>query len=84
FDQNSLENFFQQLNDADSGMGEIVRAKGIFRLGEKGILMELASGEFSSQPFGPVDQSKVSIIGKDLRREMIGAALERCVSAEAG
>ena len=82
FDQSSLETFFQELNAAKSKMGEIVRAKGIFRIGDKGMLMELASGEFSSQPIGQINQSKVSIIGAGLNREMIGAALERCVSGE--
>jgi hypothetical protein len=63
-------------------MGEIVRAKGLFRIGDRYILMELASGEFSSQPIGEFNQSKVSIIGKGLDREMLSAALERCVSGE--
>jgi G3E family GTPase len=79
FNQDSLETFFQELNATNSKMGEIVRAKGIFRIGNKGILMELASGEYSSQPVGELNQSKVSIIGKGLNREMIGAAFEQCV-----
>lgn len=82
FNQGSLETFFQELNAANSKMGEIVRAKGIFRTGDKGTLMELASGEYSSQPVGEFKQSKVSIIGKGLNREMIGAALERCALGE--
>jgi G3E family GTPase len=82
FDQSSLETFFQELNATKSKMGEIVRAKGIFRIGEKGMLMELASGEFSSQPIGEFNQSKVSIIGTGLNREMIGAALEQCLLGE--
>jgi G3E family GTPase len=82
FNQDSLETFFQELNANNSKMGEIVRAKGIFRIGDKGILMELASGEFSSQPVRQINPSKVSIIGKGLNREMIGAALERCLSGE--
>ena len=82
FNQDSLETFFQKLNATKSKMGEIVRAKGIFRTGDKGILMELASGEYSSQPDGEFKQSKVSIIGKGLNREMIGAALEQCVLGE--
>jgi len=81
FDRNALEAFFKKLNGANSGLGEIVRAKGIFRLGDRGVLMELASGEFSFQPMGKLKESKVSIIGKDLNRAMIGAALERCVAA---
>ena len=82
FEQDSLEKFFQELNAIDSKMGEIVRAKGIFRIADKGMLMELASGEFSSQPVAAFNQSKVSIIGQGLNREMIGAALKRCVSGE--
>jgi G3E family GTPase len=82
FDRGTLEDFFQQLNASESKMGEIVRAKGVFRIGTRYILMELASGEFSSQPIGKFNQSKVSIIGRGLNREMLGAALERCVSGE--
>jgi G3E family GTPase len=81
FDRNALEAFFQELNETNSGIGEIVRAKGIFRLGDRGILMELASGEFSSQPMGQLKESKVSIIGKEINREKISAALERCVAS---
>jgi G3E family GTPase len=82
FERGTLEDFFQELNASQSKMGEIVRAKGVFRIGARYILMELASGEFSSQPVGEFNQSKVSIIGKVLNREMIGAALERCASGE--
>ena len=80
FDRSALEAFFRELNESNSGIGEIVRAKGIFRLGDHGILMELASGDFSSQPMGQVKESKVSIIGKELNREKIAAALERCMA----
>jgi G3E family GTPase len=82
FDRGALEAFFRELNEPNSGIGEIVRAKGIFRLGDRGILMELASGEFSFQPMGQLKESKISIIGKKLKREMISAALERCVAKE--
>ena len=79
FDRGALEDFFQQLTAAQSQMGEIVRAKGVFRIGDKYILMELASAEFSSQPISRSGESKISIIGRGLDREMITAALERCV-----
>jgi G3E family GTPase len=79
FDRAALEDFFQQLTTARSQMGEIVRAKGVFRIGDKYILMELASAQFSSQPISRSGQSKISIIGRELDREMIAAALERCV-----
>lgn len=82
FDRGALEAFFRELNKPNSGIGEIVRAKGIFRLGDRGILMELASGEFSFQPMGLLKESKISVIGKGLKREMISAALERCVAKE--
>jgi G3E family GTPase len=82
FDRDALEVFFRELNETNSGIGEIVRAKGIFRLGERGILMELASGEYSSQPMGQLKESKVSIIGKKINRVKIAAALERCVAGE--
>jgi G3E family GTPase len=79
FDQGRLEGLFQELNASKSGMGEVVRAKGIFRVRDKWTLMELASGEFSSQPVGNSNKSKVSIIGQGLDREMIRAALDQCV-----
>lgn len=82
FDQGALEEFFQDLKASGSKMGEIVRAKGIFRVRDGWILMELASGEFSSQPLKQSSETKVSVIGKGLDREMIGAALERCVFGE--
>jgi G3E family GTPase len=84
FDQMALENLFLDLKASGSKMGEIVRAKGIFRVGDGWILMELASGEFSSQPVRKSDQSKVSVIGKGLDQEMIGAALNRCLWAGSG
>lgn len=79
FDQRALEEFFHQLKAPDSDMGEVVRAKGIFQVGNGSILMELASGEFSSQPVKPSEKTKVSIIGKALDREWIGTTLERCI-----
>jgi G3E family GTPase len=81
FDEKDLSNFFERLNASE--MGEVVRAKGIFRVGNKSILMELASGELSSQPVRPTEQSKVSIIGRKLNRKEIGGALERCVTQRA-
>jgi G3E family GTPase len=79
FDQGRLECLFRELNASKSGMGEVVRAKGLFMVGDKWTLMELASGEFSSQPVGNSNESKVSIIGQGLDREMIRAALDQCV-----
>ena len=78
FDRGALEDFFQQLNASRSNMGDIVRAKGVFRIGDRYILMELASGEFSSQPISRSGQSKISIIGRRLDRETIRTALDQC------
>jgi G3E family GTPase len=82
FDRNSLETFFQELNAANAKMGEIVRAKGIFQIGDKAMLIELASGEITWQPVGQINRSKVSIIGAGLNRDLITTALQRCVSGE--
>lgn len=78
FEQSALEDLFRELRGTT--MGEVVRAKGIFRIGGKCVLMELASGEFSSQPIRPGDQSRISIIGLKLDKKKIGAALEKCVA----
>jgi G3E family GTPase len=78
FNQPMLEKLFNQLQGSE--MGTVVRAKGIFRVDHKWILMELASGEVSTQPVRQAEQSKVSVIGKGLDRKAIGAAFERCVS----
>jgi G3E family GTPase len=82
FDHKALEKFFQKLNASDSRIGSIVRAKGVFRIGDKWLLMELASGEFSSQPLKQADQSKVTIIGNNLNQEMITDNLNQCASHE--
>jgi G3E family GTPase len=80
FEQGALESVFHELNN--SKMGEVVRAKGIFRVDQKCILMELASGEFSSQPVRMTDQSRVSVIGRNLDKKLIGVAIEGCVSVK--
>jgi G3E family GTPase len=82
FDLNSLEAFFKDLNTIDSTMGEIVRAKGIFQIGTKAMLIELASGEISSQPVGQTNRSKVAIIGVGLNRDKISASLQHCLSGD--
>jgi len=80
FDHGALEGFFQELNHLRSKMGDIVRAKGIFRIGERWILTELASGEFSSQPVRRSVESKISVIGRKLDRKLIRNALNGCVT----
>ncbi len=78
FDKEALERFFRRLNTANTAWGEIVRAKGIFRVPGGWSLMELAGTEFSIQPVSGTAQSKVSVIGKQLDREAIRGALEHC------
>jgi len=78
FDLVSLESLFHRMIDSLSVYGEIVRAKGIFRTETGWKLLELASGDVSIQPIRPFNQSKVSIIGKSLNREMIGMAFQQC------
>jgi len=80
FDHKALDDFFQRLNSSGPIMGKIVRAKGVFQVGDKWVLMELASGEFSYQPLRQATSSKVSIIGCDLNQEMIREGLNRCVN----
>ena len=80
FEQGPLEELFQKFQSTSSQMGDIVRAKGVFRVDQGWILIELASGEFTSQRMGKGSDSKFSIIGKGLNREMIGEALEGCQS----
>ena len=41
FDRGKLEEFFMQLNAPQSKSGNIVRAKGVFRIGDSFNLMEL-------------------------------------------
>jgi len=83
FDRKSLETFFEELNTADSRMGGIVRAKGIFHIGATALLIELASREITFQPVGHVSRSKVSIIGTGLDRDLISTSLQHCVSGGA-
>jgi G3E family GTPase len=82
FDQESLETFFRELTAAHSGMGQVVRAKGIFQIGAKAMLIELASGEITLQPVGQIHRSKVSIIGAGLNRDAISTSLQHCASGE--
>ena len=81
FDPEALRALYADLARPGSGLGRVVRAKGIFRTGERSVLMELASGEVSVQPLAPALRSRVSIIGRDLNREGIAHVLDRCVSA---
>lgn len=79
FDGEELETFFRELNRREKGFGDIVRAKGVFLISGKWVLMELASGEVSSQPLKGADQSKVAVIGRDLDEVSIFKSLARCI-----
>ncbi len=81
FDRQKLEAFFHDLNTIESNFGEIVRAKGVFCIGEKWIVLEQASGDISTQPIRSFEQSKVTVIGKNLNRPAISDALNRCGKA---
>ncbi len=80
FEPGPLEALFQKFTSTTSKMGDIVRAKGVFRVNQGWMLLELASGEFSSQRIAKGSDSKVSIIGKGLNRIIITEALENCQS----
>ncbi|GAB4268597.1 MAG: GTP-binding protein [Deferrisomatales bacterium] len=80
FDLEALRALYAQLARPDSGLGQVVRAKGIFRTGDRSVLVELSSGDVSIQPLAPGDRSKLSIIGKNLDRERIADVLNRSVS----
>ena len=82
FNEEKLASFFQHLTGDHKEWGRVVRAKGIFCLGAKWQMMELASGEFSRQPVRPFQQSKVSLIGKALNRDALRAALASCRAKE--
>jgi G3E family GTPase len=82
FELASLNSVFHRMSASESAFGEIVRAKGIFRTETGWKILELASGDISIQPIRPFQESKVSIIGKSLNREMIGTAFQQCRSDE--
>jgi G3E family GTPase len=79
FSTGALEDFFGRLRSPDGGMGEVVRAKGIFKIEGGWKLMELASGNFSSQPIGEFTENRISIIGKKLNRERLEIELNGCI-----
>ncbi|MCB2187851.1 MAG: GTP-binding protein [Deltaproteobacteria bacterium] len=73
----ALESFFQDL--AAGSLGEVVRAKGIFRTGEDWLLWELASGNLSHETVAPQAESLVSIIGRDLDTSRLKDQIFRAV-----
>jgi G3E family GTPase len=80
FDPVRLKQLFEKLNTPGSGFGDIVRAKGIFCIGDKWVLMELASGDISNQPIRASQQSKVTIIGRYLNHSLIKKTLKECAT----
>lgn len=83
FDRQELEKLFQELLNS-ALMGEIVRAKGIFKVDNQWVVGQLASGEVSWQEIKGAQQSKILIIGRNLKRELIGAAINRCLAGRSG
>jgi G3E family GTPase len=84
FEQQELERLFQELLNSTRFGEEIVRAKGIFRVDNRWVVGQLASGEVSWQETKNVQQSKISIIGRNLKKELIGAAVNRCLAGMSG
>jgi G3E family GTPase len=78
FDLQMLQDLFERLNT--SKMGEVIRAKGIFLVSGKWMLMELASGEFSSQLVKQAEKSRISVIGRGLKKDEIEVAFEKCIA----
>jgi len=84
FERQELEKLFQELLNSTLFGEEIVRAKGIFKVDNQWVVGQLASGEVSWQETKSVQQSKISIIGRNLKKELIGAAVNRCLAGMSG
>jgi len=84
FDRQELEKLFQELLSSTLLGEDIVRAKGIFKVDNQWVVGQLASGEVSWQEIKSAQQSKISIIGRNLKKELIGAAVNRCLAGMSG
>ncbi len=84
FDRLELEKLFQELLNSTLLGEEIVRAKGIFKVDNQWVVGQLASGDVSWQEVKSAQQSKISIIGRNLKKELIGAAVNRCLAGRSG
>lgn len=84
FDRQELEKLFQELLNSTLLGEEIVRAKGIFKVDNQWVVGQLASGDVSWQEVKSAQQSKISIIGRNLKKELIGAAVNRCLAGRSG
>ena len=76
FSRPRLETFFQTLKNGR--YGRVVRAKGVFRVSEDWIKLELASGEVLIEQAPTGQYSAVSIIGQDIAPEAMENALAGC------
>jgi len=84
FERQELEKVFQEMLNSTLFGEEIVRAKGIFKVDNQWLVGQLASGEVSWQEIKSAQRSKISIIGRNLKKELIGAALNRCLAGMSG
>jgi G3E family GTPase len=84
FERQELEKLFQEMLNSTLLGEEIVRAKGIFRVDNKWVVGQLASGEVSWQEVESAQKSKISIIGRNLKKELIGTAVNRCLAGMSG
>jgi G3E family GTPase len=76
FSRPCLESFFQTLKNGR--YGKVVRAKGVFRVSEDWIKLELASGEVLIELVPTGEYSAVSIIGQNIAPEAMDSALAGC------
>ncbi|MGB6063824.1 MAG: GTP-binding protein [Desulfomonilaceae bacterium] len=76
FSRPCLESFFQTLKDGS--YGQVVRAKGIFRISDDWIKLELASGEVLIERAPTGEYSAVSIIGQNIAPQAVDDALAGC------
>jgi len=77
FNKESLRLFFEELKEQT--MGEVERAKGIFRVLEGWAVFQLASGEVSTELRNSFERSGVTIIGKGLKKDLITKRIQECV-----
>jgi G3E family GTPase len=76
FSRGCLESFFHTLKNGR--YGRVVRAKGVFRIHEDWIRLELASGEVSVEDAPTGEYSAVSIIGQNIAPQAMADALAGC------
>jgi G3E family GTPase len=76
FDGACVASFFEDLKKRK--FGEVTRAKGIFRIEDGWIRMELASGQIQKNKLDKAEQSAVSIIGEFLNTAGIKSRLRSC------